>query len=99
MPEGLYIPRGPVAIEGQLSKQSKWIKLWRTRYFTLSGNQLYFAASKGAQPHGVIDLKGCLTVKSAEEKCGKKPAFEVATPDQVYYMCADSEEEKDDWIG
>lgn len=46
------------------------------------------------EPHGVIDLKDCLTVKSADEKTGKPHSFEVATPEQVYFMFADSEAQK-----
>jgi len=38
-------------------------------------------------------------VKSAELKAGKKNAIEVSTADTVYYMFADSEKEKDEWIG
>jgi hypothetical protein len=49
--------------------------------------------------HGIIDLSECLTVKSADEKTDKPHSFEVATPDQTYYMYAQSEKEKDDWIG
>lgn len=45
-------------------------------------------------PHGMIDLKDCLTVKSADEKTGKAHSFEVATPEQVYFMFADSEAQK-----
>lgn len=51
------------------------------------------------EPHGLIDLKDCLTVKSAEEKCGKAHSFEVATPEHTYYMFADDEAAKDEWIG
>ncbi len=49
--------------------------------------------------HGTIDLSECLTVKSADEKTEKPHSFEVATPDQVFYMYAANEKEKDDWIG
>lgn len=51
------------------------------------------------EPHGVIDLKDCLTVKSAEDKTGKAHSFEVATPEQTYYMFAGDETSKDEWIG
>lgn len=47
----------------------------------------------------MIDLKDCLTVKSAEDKTGKPHSFEVATPEQTYYMYADEETAKDEWIG
>eukprot|EP00640_Fibrocapsa_japonica_P009916 CAMPEP_0113943556 /NCGR_PEP_ID=MMETSP1339-20121228/26020_1 /TAXON_ID=94617 /ORGANISM="Fibrocapsa japonica" /LENGTH=77 /DNA_ID=CAMNT_0000948459 /DNA_START=275 /DNA_END=508 /DNA_ORIENTATION=+ /assembly_acc=CAM_ASM_000762 len=47
----------------------------------------------------MIDLASCITVKSAEAKAGKRNAFEVATPEQVFLMVADSEKEKDEWVG
>mmetsp|Transcript_8439 Transcript_8439/g.16923 ORF Transcript_8439/g.16923 Transcript_8439/m.16923 type:complete len:123 (+) Transcript_8439:28-396(+) len=84
---------------GWLTKRSMWLKEWRRRYFVLKGNKLYFARSGGDEPHGRIDLEDCLTVKSAEEKTGKRYCFEVATPESTYYMYADNDKEKDDWIG
>ena len=58
--------------EGYLTKQSAWLKEWRKRYFVLKANRLYFMKTPQADPHGTIDLKECLTVKSAEEKTGKR---------------------------
>lgn len=46
----------------------------------------------------MIDLQGCLTVKSAEEKTGKAHSFEVSTPDQTFYLVAEDESQKDLWI-
>jgi uncharacterized protein YwgA len=40
-----------------------------------------------------------MTVKSAELKAGKKNAIEVSTKEQTFYMYADTEKEKDEWIG
>ena len=54
-----------------------------------------FSEGQGKASHGSIDLKDCLTVKSAEEKTKKKYSFEVATPESTYYMYASSEKEKD----
>ena len=45
------------------------------------------------------DLAACMTVKSAELRAGKKHAIEVSTADTVFYMYADTEKEKDEWIG
>lgn len=50
-------------------------------------------------PHGMIDLSSCMTVKSAELKAQKRNALEVSTPETTFLMFADSEKEKDDWIG
>lgn len=47
----------------------------------------------------MIDLSSCMTVKSAELKAQKRNALEVSTPDTTFLMYADSEKEKDDWIG
>lgn len=47
----------------------------------------------------MIDLAHCMTVKSAELKAKKKHALEVSTPETTFLMFADSEKDKDDWIG
>lgn len=85
--------------EGFLHKQSMWLKAWRRRYFVLKGSKLFFANSELSAPHGMIDLGSCQTVKSAELKAGKKNAIEVSTQDTTFFMYADTEKEKDEWIG
>ena len=47
----------------------------------------------------MIDLATCTTVKSAELKAQKRDALEVSTPLTTFLMYADTEKEKDDWIG
>ena len=76
-----------------------WLKDWRKRWFVLEGNKLHFSKSPSDSPHGTIDLAACLTVKSAEDKTDKRNSFEVATPEATYYMYADTEKSKDEWIG
>ena len=85
--------------EGWLTKQSMWLKDWRRRYFLLSGSKLFFAKNAFSAPHGMIDLSTATTVKSADVKSRKKNSFEVSTHDMTYLMYADTEKEKDDWIG
>ena len=65
----------------------------------LKGSKLFFSTTEYGSPHGMIDLSKCMTVKSAELKAGKKNAIEVSTTDTTYYMYADNEQEKDEWIG
>ncbi|KAK8818255.1 hypothetical protein AV274_3163 [Blastocystis sp. ATCC 50177/Nand II] len=84
---------------GFLTKRSAWLKDWRKRYFILKGNKLYFCKSVDADPHGVIDLSKCQTIKSADDVTHKKHSLEIVTTDSTYYMYADTEKEKDDWIG
>ena len=85
--------------EGWLTKQSVWLKDWRRRFFILKGSKLFFSKSELSAPHGMIDLSSCMTVKSAELKAGKKNAIEVSTADTTFFMYADTEKEKDEWIG
>ncbi|CAE7259243.1 PH1 [Symbiodinium sp. KB8] len=98
----------PAGRKGRLARQRKfnaavnsrdWLRDWRRRFFELRGDTLSFSKGEGSEPHGTIDLKTCLTVKSAGDKCGRKHAFEVATAQRVFFMCADSEKDKDEWIG
>ena len=84
--------------EGYLVKRSTWLGEWRKRYFVLKGTKLYFCKAKGDAPHGVIDLKGCFSLKGAEDVAKKPNCFEIGVPDGTYYMYAESEREKDEWM-
>ena len=95
----LFVPNEAPSKEGYLTKRSEWLQTWRRRYFKLVRNQLFFMVAPADKPHGVIELRHCLTVKSAEDKCGKRSSFEVATPDAVYFLYADNDVAKDEWIG
>lgn len=76
-----------------------WLKEWRRRYFILKDSKLFFAKNEYSAPHGMMDLSTCTTVKSADLKSHKKHSFEISTPETVYLLYADTETEKDDWIG
>mmetsp|Transcript_6587 Transcript_6587/g.18419 ORF Transcript_6587/g.18419 Transcript_6587/m.18419 type:complete len:212 (-) Transcript_6587:236-871(-) len=85
--------------EGWLTKQSAWLKEWRRRYFILKGSKLFFAKNEYGAPHGMMDLAHCTTVKSADLKSKKRHSFEISTPETQYLLYADTEGQKDDWIG
>mmetsp|Transcript_16257 Transcript_16257/g.45068 ORF Transcript_16257/g.45068 Transcript_16257/m.45068 type:complete len:204 (-) Transcript_16257:293-904(-) len=85
--------------EGWLTKQSVWLKDWRRRYFVLKGSKLFFCKHEYGTPHGMIDLAQCTTVKSADLKSKKRHSFEISTPEFTFLLYADTEQEKDDWIG
>jgi len=84
---------------GFLYKQSEWFREWRQRWFVLKGSKLYFCKTPTSPPHGVIDLKVCVSVKSATEETKKSHSFEVKTNETTYFMFADKEKTKDEWIG
>jgi hypothetical protein len=60
---------------------------------------LFFAKNEHAAPHGMMDLATCTTVKSADLKSKRRHSLEISTPDTCYLLYADTEAEKDDWIG
>jgi len=95
----LHFDANSVEFEGWLTKQSEWLQSWRRRYFLLKGSKLFFAKSEYAAPHGMIDLAICTTVKSADMKARKRHSFEISTPETTFLLYADTEKEKDDWIG
>lgn len=72
---------------------------WRRRYFVLQGSKLFFCKNAMSGPHGMMDLATCTTVKSADLKSGKRHSFEISTAETCYLLYADTESEKDDWIG
>jgi len=47
----------------------------------------------------MIDLSTCTTVKSADLKSRKRNSFEISTHETTFLIYADTEKEKDDWIG
>ena len=79
---------------GWLTKQSAWLRDWRRRHLVLKQSTPFFS-----KPHGMVDLARCMTVKGAEYKAKRRRSLEVSTQDTTYLLCADSEKEKDDWIG
>ena len=74
------------------------VQEWRRRYFMLKGHHLFFGKDAHGEPHGVIDLLECRTVRSLEARTGKRHGFEVITPETTFYMYAETENDKDEWI-
>jgi hypothetical protein len=44
-------------------------------------------------------LKECLSVKSADNVTKKPHSFEIKTPTESFFLFADKEKSKDEWIG
>ncbi|XP_072035831.1 LOW QUALITY PROTEIN: ventricular zone-expressed PH domain-containing protein homolog 1-like [Amphiura filiformis] len=76
-------------IEGQLKeKRVRWklFKRWRTRYFTLAGEQLLYAKTKiGIETKSPIELSKVQSVKTVRRRDRSIPrAFEIFTDDKTY---------------
>ncbi|XP_051512246.1 ventricular zone-expressed PH domain-containing protein-like [Myxocyprinus asiaticus] len=97
---------GKPLIEGKLKeKQVRWkfIKKWKTRYFTLAGNQLLFrrGKSKDELDNSTIELSKVQSVKVVAKKRrdrGLPRAFEIFTDSKTYVLKAQDEKHAEEWL-
>ncbi|KAM9801164.1 ventricular zone-expressed PH domain-containing protein [Neosynchiropus ocellatus] len=97
---------GQPLIEGKLKeKQVRWkfIKRWKTRYFTLAGNQLLFrkGKSKDELDDVPIELSKVQSVKVVAKKRRDRSlprAFEIFTDDKTYVLKAEDEKHAEEWL-
>ncbi|XP_077204712.1 ventricular zone-expressed PH domain-containing protein homolog 1 isoform X1 [Paroedura picta] len=97
---------GQPLIEGKLKeKQVRWkfIKRWKTRYFTLAGNQLLFrkGKSKDDPDDCPIELSKVQSVKVVAKKRRDRSlprAFEIFTDNKTYVFKAKDEKNAEEWL-
>ncbi|XP_048362883.1 ventricular zone-expressed PH domain-containing protein homolog 1 [Sphaerodactylus townsendi] len=97
---------GQPLIEGKLKeKQIRWkfIKRWKTRYFTLAGNQLLFrkGKSKDDPDDCPIELSKVQSVKVVAKKRRDRSlprAFEIFTDSKTYVFKAKDEKNAEEWL-
>ncbi|NXK35056.1 MELT protein, partial [Piprites chloris] len=97
---------GQPLIEGKLKeKQVRWkfIKRWKTRYFTLAGNQLLFrkGKSKDDPDESPIELSKVQSVKVVARKRRDRSlprAFEIFTDSRTYVLKAQDERKAEQWL-
>ncbi|TRZ11217.1 hypothetical protein HGM15179_015889 [Zosterops borbonicus] len=97
---------GQPLMEGKLKeKQVRWkfIKRWKTRYFTLAGNQLLFrkGKSKDDPDECPIELSKVQSVKVVGKKRRDRSlprAFEIFTESRSYVFKAKDERNAEEWL-
>ncbi|KAM4895331.1 ventricular zone-expressed PH domain-containing protein homolog 1 [Sylvia borin] len=97
---------GQPLMEGKLKeKQVRWkfIKRWKTRYFTLAGNQLLFrrGKSKDDPDECPIELSKVQSVKVVGKKRRDRSlprAFEIFTESRSYVLKAKDERNAEEWL-
>ncbi|XP_001363324.2 ventricular zone-expressed PH domain-containing protein homolog 1 isoform X1 [Monodelphis domestica] len=97
---------GQPLMEGKLKeKQVRWkfIKRWKTRYFTLAGNQLLFrkGKSKDETDDCPIELSKVQSVKIVAKKRRDRSlprAFEIFTDNKTYVFKAKDEKNAEEWL-
>jgi hypothetical protein len=86
---------------GYLVKRGAVRKSWRTRYFVLQRNMLfYFRFNDDEEPLGAIPLKGATVAWSTIEKGRRPNLFSVESPTvkRTYFIQAESREEAESWM-
>ncbi|XP_077146805.1 ventricular zone-expressed PH domain-containing protein homolog 1 [Ranitomeya variabilis] len=97
---------GQPLIEGRLKeKQVRWkfIRRWKTRYFTLAGNQLLFRKGKCKDDPDdcPIELSKVQSVKAVAKKRRDRSlprAFEIFTDNKTYVFKAKDEKNAEEWL-
>ncbi|NWS80295.1 MELT protein, partial [Toxostoma redivivum] len=97
---------GQPLMEGKLKeKQVRWkfIKRWKTRYFTLAGNQLLFRRdkSKDDPDESPIELSKVQSVKVVARKRRDRSlprAFEIFTDSRSYVLKARDQRSAEEWL-
>ncbi|KFP05813.1 Ventricular zone-expressed PH domain-containing protein 1 [Calypte anna] len=97
---------GQPLMEGKLKeKQVRWkfIKRWKTRYFTLAGNQLLFrkGKSKDDPEECPIELSKVQSVRVVAKKRRDRSlprAFEIFTATKSYVLKARDEKKAEEWL-
>ncbi|XP_061421927.1 ventricular zone-expressed PH domain-containing protein homolog 1 isoform X1 [Lethenteron reissneri] len=97
---------GRPLMEGKLKeKQVRWkfIKRWRTRYFTLAGNQLLFRKGKSKDegeecPLELSKVQSVRIVSRKRKERGLPRAFEIFTESRSYVLKACDERDAEEWL-
>ncbi|KAL4221293.1 sensory organ morphogenesis [Mactra antiquata] len=94
------MPDGNPVIAGQLKeKKGRWrfLKRWKTRYFTLSGSQITYSKSDSRKE--MLPVREIQSVKAVRKGIRDIPkAFEIFTTDQNYVFKAKGQQNIEPWV-
>lgn len=84
---------------GYLVKEGGKFKTWKKRWCVLKNNVIYYSKKQNSGELGTIRLQGVIADGISASTKRKKPfCFEVPTAARTYYLCAENEKERSDWI-
>jgi len=84
--------------KGFLVKEGGNFKSWKKRWCCLKNGSLIYSKSQNSGELGIIDLRNVTVVKSSDARPKKKYVFEMVTPVRTYFLCAETQNERDSWI-
>ncbi len=83
--------------QGFLVKEGGNWKTWKKRFFVLKNEELCYSKDIESNRLGVINMEHIKAVTATDYK-KKKHCFQVETPKRIYYFCAASDTERDEWM-
>ena len=98
-PDNEDSPKGNVIIYGFLQKRSKYIHLWKTRFFILTNNYLFAftGIENDADCTMALDLSSILEVSDVESNLETKKTFVIKTIGPNYFFRAEKEGISNKW--
>ena len=83
--------------QGYLTKQGGFVKSWKKRFFVLTESRMEYYTEQNGKLKGTIEFDGTTTCQLAHE-CKRQPAFQISTPERIYYLQPDNYPDCDSWI-
>lgn len=99
--KALHIKNPDLIMDGLVTKRSKWLRRWRTRYFKLQGSELFYFKNKGDKiPHGKIPLQRSRVYEVPSHVCSKKYSFEIIPEGKKRgFLCfVKTQKDYDTWV-
>mmetsp|Transcript_35556 Transcript_35556/g.48582 ORF Transcript_35556/g.48582 Transcript_35556/m.48582 type:complete len:517 (+) Transcript_35556:56-1606(+) len=86
--------------QGELKKEGHIVKSWKSRWFILQRDLLFYFKSRGdSKPAGYVSLKDAVVRKSEKFKGKRDFVFELISPTGKYFFIqAASRNEMEEWI-
>lgn len=88
-----------IILQGFLLKESRYLSLWRARWFVLTPNMLCSFKRQGeySNPTECISLAECVAMVGADHITGKENSFAVKTVDRTFLLIGPSAQEQRRW--
>jgi len=85
---------------GYLVKEGGKFKTWKKRWMVLKNNVIYYSKKQNSGELGIVRLHGVTPEQVGASTRTKKglSMFEIKTPNRIYFLCSDTERERDLWI-
>jgi len=83
---------------GFLTKEGGAIRTWKRRWCVLKNGALHYSKNQNSGDLGMINLTEAGEIAHTDLRKKRKHCFSIVTPFRTYFICAESEKEKELWV-